>query len=76
MCSTLVAAVLLVPPSPKLQNRLLMVPLELSVKVTVNGVAPLVGLALNAAVTPGNVVALATLEYGLKFTAASVARTR
>src|ERR1041384_1371865 len=36
---------LVAEPSPKLQNRLLIVPVEVSVNVTVNGAAPLVGVA-------------------------------
>ena len=35
--------------SPKSQNRLVMVPLELSVKLTVSGLSPLVGLPLKLA---------------------------
>src|SRR5437867_2699074 len=35
--------------SPKSQNRLVMVPVELSVKLTVNGLSPLVGLPLKLA---------------------------
>ena len=38
-----VALVLVFEPSPKFQNRLVMVPVELSEKVTVNGTKPLVG---------------------------------
>src|SRR5207247_108859 len=44
-----VAVVLVVIPSPKSQNRLVIVPLELSVKLTVSGQKPLVGLALKRA---------------------------
>src|SRR5215510_1116700 len=44
-----VAVVLVVEPSPKSQNRLVMVPLEESVNVTVKGLKPLVGEAVNAA---------------------------
>ena len=44
-----VAEVLVVEPSPKSQNRLVMVPEEESVKVTVKGLRPLVGVALKAA---------------------------
>src|SRR2546429_513700 len=40
----LVAAVLVVEPSPKSQKRLVIVPVELSVKFTVNGFKPLVGM--------------------------------
>src|SRR5262245_33250281 len=43
------ALVLVVEPSPKSQNRLVMVPLEESVNVTVKGLKPLVGEAVNAA---------------------------
>ena len=35
---------LVVEPSPKLQRRLVIVPVELSVKLTVSGAAPAVGL--------------------------------
>src|SRR6266567_60331 len=45
----LVAVVLVVELSPKSQNRLVMVPLELSVKLTVSGLRPLVGLPLKLA---------------------------
>src|SRR5437667_18890 len=45
----LVAVVLVVELSPKSQNRLVMVPLELSVKLTVSGLSPLVGLPLKLA---------------------------
>src|SRR2546422_1954371 len=38
-----------VAPSPKLQFRFMIVPVELSVNVTSNGATPLVGLALNNA---------------------------
>src|SRR5260370_11039658 len=44
-----VAVVLVVELSPKSQNRLVMVPLELSVKLTVSGLRPLVGLPLKPA---------------------------
>src|SRR5208282_608357 len=51
MCVGLVALTkLVVAPSPKLQNRLLIGPVELSVNVTVNGAAPLVGLPLKMAI--------------------------
>src|ERR1041384_1067634 len=50
MCCKLVAVVLLVAPSPKVQNRLVIEPAELSVNVTVNGGVPLVGVPLNIAV--------------------------
>src|SRR6266566_5619215 len=46
----LVAAVLVDVPSPKSQNRLVMVPEELSVKETVSGLTPLVGTPLKLAV--------------------------
>src|ERR1051325_2811915 len=45
----LVAVVLVVEPSPKSQKRLVMVPVELSVKLTVRGETPLVGLAMKPA---------------------------
>src|SRR5438445_443233 len=41
--------VLVVNPSPKFQNLLVIVPVELSVNVTTSGVAPLVGLASKSA---------------------------
>src|SRR5215468_11114441 len=41
--------VLVVEPSPKFQKRLVMVPVDESVKVTVKGLRPLVGEAVNAA---------------------------
>src|SRR6266567_7865317 len=44
-----VALVLVVELSPKSQNRLVTVPLELSAKLTVNGLSPLVGLPLKLA---------------------------
>src|SRR6266571_4660031 len=49
MCEKVVALVLVVELSPKSQNRLVMVPLELSVKLTVSGLSPLVGLPLKLA---------------------------
>src|SRR6266436_5847242 len=49
MCEKVVAVVLVVELSPKSQNRLVMVPLELSVKPTVSGLSPLVGLPLKLA---------------------------
>ena len=49
MCVRFVADVIDAPPSPKLQERLLIVPVEMSLKVTVNGVVPLVGVAVNSA---------------------------
>src|SRR5438105_2112732 len=44
-----VATVLVVVPSPKSQKRLVIVPVELSVKLTVSGLAPLVGFAVKLA---------------------------
>src|SRR6266436_3756236 len=49
MCEKVVAVVLVVELSPKSQNRLVMVPLELSLKLTVSGLSPLVGLPLKLA---------------------------
>src|SRR6266566_3638783 len=49
MCEKVVAVVLVVELSPKSQNRLVMVPPELSVKLTVSGLSPLVGLPLKLA---------------------------
>src|SRR5216683_1445562 len=46
------AAVLMVAPSPKSQNRLVIVPVELSVKVTLSGLRPVVGLPVKFAVGP------------------------
>src|SRR5215510_8528340 len=43
------AVVLVVLPSPKSQNLLVIVPVELSVKVTVRGLMPLVGVAAKLA---------------------------
>src|SRR5712691_5155867 len=51
MCEKVVAVVLVVELSPKSQNRLVMVPVELSVKLTVSGLTPLVGLPLKLAST-------------------------
>src|SRR6266404_7161198 len=45
MCAIIVDVVLVVRPSPKSQNRFVIVPVELSVKLTVTGQKPLVGLA-------------------------------
>src|SRR5258708_21438983 len=45
-CETVVALVLVVAPSPKSQNRLVMSPVELSVKLTFKGLRPLVGVAV------------------------------
>src|SRR5260221_6643991 len=44
-----VETVLLVTPSPKSQKRLVMVPVEVSVKLTVSGQAPFVGVAVKLA---------------------------
>src|SRR6266436_1975247 len=49
MCVTRVALLLVVWPSPKSQNVLVIVPLELLVKVTGKGQKPPVGPALKAA---------------------------
>src|SRR5260370_6281126 len=46
------AAVLRVAPSAKSQNRLVIVPVELSVKVTLSGLRPVVGLPVKFAVGP------------------------
>src|SRR6516225_9128811 len=45
----LVLEVLVVVPSPKSQNRFVIVPAEKSLKATVSGISPLVGLALKLA---------------------------
>src|SRR5438445_5562224 len=52
MCVRFVAAVLVVVPSPKSQKRLVIVPVELSVKLTASGRSPLVGLPAKLAVGP------------------------
>src|SRR5713226_1064709 len=44
------AAVLMVAPSPKSQNRLVIVPVELSLKETLSGLRPVVGLPVKFAV--------------------------
>jgi hypothetical protein len=49
VCATLGAVVFVVEVSPKSQNRLVIVPVELSVNVTDNGASPLIGLPLNVA---------------------------
>ena len=49
MCATTVVVALVVAPSPKSQNRLVVVPDEPSVKVTVKGTTPEVGPAVKAA---------------------------
>src|SRR6266576_6280840 len=43
------AVVLVVVPSPKFQNRLVIVPVEVSLKLTVRGLRPDVGVAVNPA---------------------------
>ena len=48
----LVAFVARTPPSPKLQDRFVIAPPEVSVKVTVKGAAPLVGLAVKLGAKP------------------------
>src|SRR5258705_14024606 len=49
MCDRLVADVFNVTPSPKFQNRPVIVPVEVSVNVTFSGVTPLVGDAVKFA---------------------------
>src|SRR6266446_3192376 len=64
MCARIVDVVLVVIPSPKSQNRFVIVPVELSVKLTVTGQKPLVGLAWKLAsgiVAPVPVTALVEL---------------
>src|SRR5713101_2444087 len=71
MCEKVVAVVLVVELSPKSQNRLVMVPVELSVKLTVSGSTPLVGLPLKLAsgiATPVPVSALVLLPALLLLT--------
>src|SRR2546426_1887524 len=51
MCVKLVAVVLVLEPSPKFQDRLVMVPVELSVKFSVSGATPLTGLPKKPATT-------------------------
>src|ERR1017187_2059665 len=46
---TLLFITLVVPPSPKLQDQLVTLPLDVSVKVTVSGTRPLVGLPVKLA---------------------------
>ena len=46
----MVVATLVVPPSPKFQNRLVIDPAEVSVNVTASGIVPLTGAAVKAAV--------------------------
>src|SRR5258706_13455142 len=54
----------MIPPSPKLQNRLVIVPVEVSVNVTVSGTAPLVGVAVKlAAGTTAPVPVSALVEF-------------
>src|SRR5712672_280965 len=48
-CETVVALVLVVAPSPKSQNRLVISPVELSMKLTFKGLRPLVGVAVKTA---------------------------
>ena len=43
------APVLVVVPSPKSQNRFVTVPVEISVKLTLNGLSPIVGFAVKLA---------------------------
>src|ERR1051326_8872569 len=45
MCVAVVALELVVAPSPKSHKRLVMVPAEVSAKLTINGQKPLVGVA-------------------------------
>src|SRR5229473_4063185 len=64
MCEKVVAVVLVVELSPKSQNRVVIVPVELSVKLTVSGLSPLVGLPLKlapGATAPAPVSALVLL---------------
>ena len=49
MCDKVVCKVLELVPSPKSQNRLVIVPVELSVKLTVSGLRPVVGVPAKAA---------------------------
>jgi hypothetical protein len=48
----------LLPPSPKVQAQPVISPVEVSVKLTVNGASPLVGLAEKAATGGGGVGSL------------------
>src|SRR5438445_1838544 len=50
MCDTMEAAVLLVEPSPKSQETLVIVPVEVLVRVTCSGATPLVGPPVKKAV--------------------------
>jgi hypothetical protein len=68
-----VRAVFVVEASPKFQKRLVIVPVELSVKVTVKGFNPLVGLATKSATgitAPTPVTGLTLLPASLKKTTA------
>src|ERR1700729_3673203 len=47
---TVVFNVFVVPPSPKVHNRFVMVPVDVSVKMTPNGARPAVGLPLKLGV--------------------------
>ena len=49
MCETVVAVVFDTAPSPKLQERLVIVPVEVSVKVTVSGFRPATGVPVKLA---------------------------
>ena len=62
-----------VVPSPKFQNRLVIVPVELSVKVTDSGLSPLVGVAVKAetgTIAPTPVTALMLPPASLEKTTA------
>src|SRR5437868_4223115 len=48
-CDTTAAVLLVIEPSPKSQKRFVIVPVDRFVKVTVNGLRPLVGPPANAA---------------------------
>ncbi len=50
---------MLVPPSPKSQAQELMLPVEVSVKATVRGARPVVGVPLKAAPGAGMTVTVA-----------------
>ena len=49
VCATVVALVFVVVPSPNCQKRLVMLPVDVSVKLTVSGANPFIGDALNCA---------------------------
>jgi hypothetical protein len=53
VCATFVAVVLVTAPSPKVQERFVIAPVEASVKATDSGAAPLAGLLVKLATGAG-----------------------